>query len=99
MKSGNLLWTSHARGWWGRVVRVLDYVPGFTNELRDTPHHISGSEVFCDSGRVLDLLTGTDLRRIPPEEVKRFPQPRSDAQRLFDGIVQYGPPHVSRTPS
>lgn len=88
MKSGNLLWTSHARGWWGRVVRVLDFVPGFTNELRDTPHHISDNEVFCDSGRVLDLLTGRDLRRVPPEEVRQFQKPRTEAQRLFDGIVQ-----------
>lgn len=88
MKTGKLLWTSHAPGWWGRAVRLFDYIPGFTNELRDTPHHIRGSEVFCTSGRVVDLLTGTNLRRVPPEEVQQFQAHRSEAQRLYDGIVK-----------
>jgi hypothetical protein len=85
MRTGRLLWTSHARGWWGPVVRLLDYVPGFTNELRDTPHHVVDNEVFCESGRVLDVETGKDLRRVTPEEVGRFQEPRSEAQRLCNG--------------
>jgi hypothetical protein len=98
LETGDLLWTSHARGWWGRVVRFLDYVPEFTNELRDSPHHVVGREVVCVSGRVLDLLSGADLRRISRAEVARYEEPHPAASHLPAGggwngrtKVQVGP--------
>ena len=69
LETGRLLWTSHASGWRGRMFRALDFVPCFANELRDAPHHVQGQECFCYSGRVIDLCSGRDLRRIPKDEV------------------------------
>ena len=64
LQTGELLWVSHRNGIWGKIVRLFDYVPGFTNDLRDTAVAIRNGEVFCRSGRVLDIKTGKFLRRI-----------------------------------
>ncbi len=87
LESGVLLWDSHGRGWWGRFLRLLDRVPDFTNDLRDTPHHVSGGEVFCHSGRVLDIRTGLDLRRVSREEVRQHEEPKSDGWCLYSGMA------------
>src|SRR3954470_22795843 len=68
LESGRLLWTSHADGWWGRFVRMLDFVPGFTNELRDAPVDVTGCRCTCGSGRVLDVRTGHTVRRLSKQE-------------------------------
>ncbi len=70
--TGHLLWTSHGAGLWGTFVRLLDFVPYFKNELADTPHHVEGGECVCLSGRVIDVRTGTTLRRIPRDQVRRM---------------------------
>jgi hypothetical protein len=69
LETGRLLWTSHASGAWGTIFRALDFLPFFANELRDAPHHVQAHECFCYSGRVIDLCSGRDLRRIPKHEV------------------------------
>ncbi len=84
LADGRLLWTSHRSGVWGRLTRLLDFVPGFTNELRDTPHHMADGRVYCNSGRVLDITTGRTVGRVSREEVDSFEKPRSPAQRLYD---------------
>ncbi|WP_038164849.1 hypothetical protein [Verrucomicrobium sp. BvORR106] len=56
--TGKLLWTNHGRGFWGRLLRCLDFVPGFTNEFRDTPKCIVDQYVITWSGRILDIRTG-----------------------------------------
>src|SRR5262249_7436635 len=86
LKTGDLLWASHAAGLWGRVLRLLDSVPFFTNDLRDTPARVRGNEVICNSGRVLDVHTGADLRRVPREEVRKGSEKPSDALQLFAGL-------------
>ncbi len=70
LEDGRLLWTSHGSGLWGRIVRLLDFVPGFTNELRDTPHHVQNGKVFCNSGRVLDVKSGMLLHKVDAQEVR-----------------------------
>lgn len=63
LETGRLLWTSHAPGGWGRFVRLLDFVPGFTNELRDDPLRVDGEEILTSGGRLLEAATGKDVGR------------------------------------
>ena len=73
LESGELLWTSHREGLAGTVCKLLDHVPGFTNERRDRPNRVHDGEVLCESGRVLDLRSGRLLRRVPVEPTKSTP--------------------------
>jgi hypothetical protein len=68
LSEGRLLWTSHAPGGWRRFTRVLDYIPDFTNELRDRPQEVVDGEVLTISGRRLDPETGADTGRHEIEE-------------------------------
>ena len=86
LETGELLWTSHANGWAGAIHRVLDFVPLLINDLRDAPQHVANGECICISGRVLDVHTGRQIRRMPYEEVQSYPKPRDDSQRLFEGV-------------
>jgi hypothetical protein len=88
LETGELLWTSHAAGMWGRLLRFLDFVPGFTNELRDAPDFVQSGEVVCASGRVLDVHTGRDIRRLPAEEVKKHERLQSEAALLYHGRLR-----------
>jgi len=77
LAAGRLLWTSHAPGRWGRFLRLLDFIPDFTNELRDEPLHIDGEETLTFRGRRLEAVTGKDFgcREVPVElrrENERF---------------------------
>jgi hypothetical protein len=85
LETGQLLWTSHARGGWGGFLRLLDFIPGFTNDLRDTPAFVRDGELVCASGRVLDVRTGMDRGRVSAEEVKGHVKPRSDTWLLYQG--------------
>jgi hypothetical protein len=67
---------------WGRLVRLFDFLPGFTNDVRDVPAHVVGDECICESGRMLDVRTGRTVRRIAPDRVDDFKQPPSDHERL-----------------
>ena len=101
LRTGRLLWTSHRDGWWGRVVRLFDYVPGFTNELRDVPARVTaGGEVVCGSGRVLDVRTGRRVRRVSPDEVGRArdDRPKTDAALLYDSGMVVGSTGVALSP-
>ncbi len=81
-KTGTLLWRSHRDGLFGCVCNALDLVPGFTNELRDAPSKVVDGEVYCASGRVLDVRTGRLLRRINVERPTKVGvvAPRSESQ-------------------
>jgi hypothetical protein len=85
LETGQLLWTVHARGMWGRLLRLLDFVPAFTNDLRDAPAFVQGSEVVCASGRLLDVRTGREKGRLPIEEVKKHVRTLSEALSLNNG--------------
>jgi hypothetical protein len=61
-RSGELLWTGHRRGIWGRIVRAFDYLPLFTNELRDRPQRMIDRYLLTSSGRVLDIQSGRDCQ-------------------------------------
>jgi hypothetical protein len=67
---------------------LLDFVPAFTNELRDDPAFVQGSELVCTSGRVLDILTGRDKGQLLADEVKKHERPTSEAQTLYNGRFQ-----------
>lgn len=91
LETGDLLWVSHGSGLWGRVLRCLDYLPGFTNDLRDSPMSVEGPECICGSGRVLDVRTGQQIRQLTQEQLKsrneaqKKERPKSDAQVLYEG--------------
>lgn len=61
--TGDLLWTSHGDGFWGRLWRALDFLPGFANDFRDTPVGVKDGHVVCASGRILDIRTGRRVAR------------------------------------
>lgn len=82
LADGRLLWTSHRAGIWGRLVRWLDFIPGFTNDLRDAAAHVAAGKVYCDSGRVLDVTTGRLLDRIDPGSAER-PQAKPSVGSQF----------------
>ncbi len=63
LQSGQIVWVSHRCGIAGFILKWLDAVPGFTNELRDSPHHVDSGRVFCESGRILDIQTGKLLTK------------------------------------
>lgn len=66
LDDGRLRWTSDRDGILGWLVRACDFLPLFTNELRDTAQSVRDGEVHCDSGRVLEAATGRLLRRERP---------------------------------
>jgi hypothetical protein len=82
LATGAVLWTSHGDGGWGRFLRALDAIPGFTNELRDSPQHVTGAICRTEKGRLLDVATGHTLRR-PPDQRPTPLEPHCDAHRLF----------------
>jgi hypothetical protein len=90
LETGELLWTAHAGGVWGPLLRLLDFVPGFTNDLRDAPVLVRGGEVVCASGRVLDAHRGRDLRRVPAHEIQGPTRQPSEAEVLYQGRLQGG---------
>ncbi|MCA9174365.1 MAG: hypothetical protein KDB14_07760 [Planctomycetales bacterium] len=92
LESGTLLWASHGSGIRGVLARMLDFVPGFTNEFRDTPHHVEGGQVFCDSGRVLDVKTGRCQRRVDPDSVQAHESRASIGWQFYNtGMEKYHP--------
>ncbi|MCX5655135.1 MAG: hypothetical protein NTY65_10860 [Planctomycetota bacterium] len=84
LETGDMLWASHRDGLYGAIVRALDYLPGFTNELRDTPHEIRAGEVICKSGRVLDLRTGRLLRRMSRDALPPYRERTDPATQLYN---------------
>jgi hypothetical protein len=74
------------------MVRLLDFVPAFTNELRDTPRYVEEGKVFCNSGRVLDVKTGNLLCKVAPEIVRSYKQPLSiGAEFAGSGVERHHP--------
>jgi outer membrane protein assembly factor BamB len=63
VQTGELLWVSHANGWYGKFLSLLDAVPLFTNDLRDEPLMIVDGDVLTRNGRLLDIHTGLCKRR------------------------------------
>jgi hypothetical protein len=90
-----MLWTSHGAGLWGTLGRLLDFVPGFTNELRDSPHHVQNGKVLCDSGRVLDVPSGAFIQKLDPETVRSHERPVSLASQFYASGVERTHPRVS----
>lgn len=81
--TGELFWTNHGRGGWGKLLRCLDFVPGFTNEFRDVPRYIVDGHVITASGRCLDVPTGQPnpaMQLTSPAETERT----SPARKLYD---------------
>ena len=88
LESGALLWTAHGPGFRGRLARVLDCIPGVTNELRDVPRRVADGKVFCESGRVLDVRNGETVDRIPRSEVESMTdEPTSLARQLYQSSM------------
>lgn len=87
LDTGDLLWVSHAEGFAGRLLRALDFVPYFTNDLRDSANAVIGHECICNSGRVLDVRTGKLLRRISKSEFDRLTaQPGTQAEAFYNSV-------------
>ncbi len=84
IENGRLLWTSHREGLFGAIVRGLDFIPLFTNELRDSPHHVHDGKVFCYSGRVLDVLNGKLVERQSRVSITSFSTPDSIAYKFYN---------------
>lgn len=94
LEKGRLLWTSHGSGFWGRIVRLLDFLPGFTNELRDSPHHVEDGKLFCNSGRVIEVKTGKLLHKLAPTDVQSHEMPTSIGSEFARSGVERHHPRV-----
>ncbi len=67
LETGELLWISHGRGWWGRFTRLLDAVPDFRNELRDTPLYLQAGAIITQRGRLVNPSDGSDIGATEPD--------------------------------
>jgi len=67
LEAGELLWTSHGRGWWGRFTRLLDAVPDFRNELRDSPLYLQAGAIVTESGRLVSPTDGSEIGTTEPD--------------------------------
>ena len=72
LTNGDFLGASHGAGCWGRFVRLLDWVPDFTNELRQTPIAVRDGKITTDAGRVLDARTGAVIDKLTPEQYREL---------------------------
>lgn len=95
LENGSLIWASHGTGIVGKLSRFFDFIPGFTNGLRDSPSIVADGKVFCSSGRVLNVLNGELLSKISPDEVRKMKPPQSDAWRLYDSSIGNSESNVS----
>lgn len=98
LSDGSLLWTAHRSGWSNWLVQWLDLVPGFTNELRDSPAVVTRGEVVCTSGRVLDIRTGQQLRRISRAAVQALPMPQQRGWEFYRSPLSIDLPRVEFAP-
>lgn len=81
VQTGKILWINHGRGILGVALYCCDFVPGFTNELRDAPEAIVDNLVVTRRGRCLDIRTG---RECQPTATKAPPFDRSSlASQLY----------------
>lgn len=95
LESGALIWASHGTGTIGKLSRLFDFIPGFTNGLRDSPSIVADGKVFCSSGRVLNVLSGKTVSQISPDEVRKMKPLPSDAWRLYDSSIGNSESNVS----
>ena len=95
LDSGALLWVSHGDGIRGRLARMLDFVPGLTNELRDAPHHVENGEVFCESGRILDVRSGRVLKHVARDAVPSHESASSVGQEFYNTGMREAPPRFA----
>lgn len=82
-RSGSLRWVNHGRGLWGKLLRYLDYVPGFTNEFRDVPKCLVDQYVVTARGRILDVRTGHDCPSVKISETNNNDL-ASPQRKLYD---------------
>lgn len=85
LDTGELLW-AHGSGWRGALLRRLDSVPGFANDLRDAPITVIEDKVLCSSGRILRLRDGATIST-DKEAALRYAEtvPAEKAWRLYSG--------------
>jgi len=72
LNSGKLLWTSHGNGFWGVLLRICDFIPGYANEFSDIPIHVKDGRVITESGRILDVQTGKQIEKMSREKAKSY---------------------------
>ena len=65
LDSGLLRWTNHGSGKRRGLLRMLDFVPFLTNELRDHAVGVVDGCVVTEQGRLLDVVTGEEMQRPP----------------------------------
>lgn len=82
-RSGELRWTNHGSGIWGKILRCFDFVPGFTNEFRDVPRCVVGQYVVTGHNRVLDITTGSECPNVDVKQPAKL-QRSAPAQQLYD---------------
>ena len=71
-ENGDWLGASHGKGGWGKFVRLLDWVPDFTNELRQTPIAVRAGKIYTDAMRILDAHTGEIVGELTREEAEQL---------------------------
>lgn len=80
MDNGHWLGASHAARGWGRFVRCLDWVPDFTNELRQTAAFVGDGRIVTNTGRVIGARSGETIEQITVEEARELRLAHEDAE-------------------
>ncbi len=83
---GVVLWRWSGNGIWGRMVRALDFVPGFTNDFRTSFAGMRGAECATHRGDILDVRTGQWVRRESDiTSWKKDYSPQTPSQKMYYG--------------
>ena len=69
LQTGEFLGASHGEGGGGRFLHWLDWVPDFTNELRQTSVAVCNGKITTDAGRVLDARSGEVVGAVTREKI------------------------------
>ncbi|HAI10070.1 MAG TPA: hypothetical protein DCM28_00065, partial [Phycisphaerales bacterium] len=63
--NGRIRWVNHANGYRGKFLRLLDYIPAYTNGFRDSPKQLIGDVLVTHNNRYLDVHTGESTDKRP----------------------------------
>lgn len=97
LRDGSYLWPRLKESKKGWFARLMDFLPGFTNEFRATAWCITNEGILCDGGELLDLKTGELIgkRTISDKERASERSPRSaltvNGEICFPGVGRLRP--------
>lgn len=91
LKSGRHRWSNHGGIVRGSLAKLLGFIPGLTNSVRDTAQWVADGRVYTRCGRVLDVQSGqavgSHTTEVPPPGAPGAPTAgvyATRARRLYE---------------